>query len=269
MISKIGIDAGGSFTKISYEDDSRLHHKLFLSSNMHETSNWINLLFPHAKKIITGGKAETLITALKDEVEMVSEFDASLNGVKYLLHDEFQVTLDQYLIVIIGTGTSIMMAKNGKQTRVTGTGMGGGTFLGLGALLTGISQYEKLVELDSIGNRQNIDLMVADIYANSETPIPGDLTAANFAKGSISEQLEHSDKLASLVNMIAETICLLIQQIVSEHKMKHVVCIGGGIKGNAPLQSALQRNLQLMKLTSYFPRVGQFAGSIGALYNDK
>ncbi|MBS4172639.1 type II pantothenate kinase [Bacillus sp. FJAT-49736] len=269
MIKKIGIDAGGSFIKIAYEENAKLHYKSFLSNNVDETVTWINLLFSDAQKILTGGRAKELHRKLKDEVEIISEFDAALYGVKYILNDEYHISLDDYLIVIIGTGTSILLVKGEQQVRITGSGMGGGTFLGLGSLLTNIHQYEQLVELAANGNRNSIDLMVADIYENSDTPIPGDLTAANFAKVYGESGLTTlSDRMASLVNMIAETICLLIQQFVHTNNIQHVVCIGGGLKGNIPLQMALKRNFHLVQVTSYFPSSGQFAGAIGALYNN-
>ena len=47
-----------------------------------------------------------------------------------------------------------------KYTRIGGTSLGGGTFLGLGSLLTPAKTFEELLELASAGVPKNIDLLV-------------------------------------------------------------------------------------------------------------
>jgi type II pantothenate kinase len=268
MINKIGIDAGGTFIKIAYEENSRLHQKSFLSKNLKETSNWINMLFLNSEKIIAGGKAELLQNHLMNVSDIVSEFDASCSGVKYLLQKEFHKNLKKYIIVSIGTGTSIFLVENNQHSRIIGSGIGGGTFLGLGSLITGTNDYAGLVEMAKTGNRTSIDLMVADIYYSSKPPISGDLTAANFAKGNQILETKQEDVIDSLVNMIAETLCLLVSQAAINKQIQDIVCIGGALTGNAPLKTALTKNFQLLGLDSYFPISGQFAGAIGALYHN-
>ena len=43
-----------------------------------------------------------------------------------------------------------------KYSRVGGTSMGGGTFWGLGALLTGVNTFDDLIKLASTGNNKNV-----------------------------------------------------------------------------------------------------------------
>ena len=53
-----------------------------------------------------------------------------------------------YLLVNIGTGVSILRVDSeGQYERVSGSGLGGGTFVGLGRLLTGETSFEKLLSL--------------------------------------------------------------------------------------------------------------------------
>ena len=42
--------------------------------------------------------------------------------------------------------------------------MGGGTFWGLGRLLTGVSNFDELLDLAEQGDRDGVDILVKDIY---------------------------------------------------------------------------------------------------------
>ena len=50
--------------------------------------------------------------------------------------------------------------------RVGGTSMGGGTFWGLGRLLTGCSNFDDLLTLAGKGKRDRVDTLVKDIYGH-------------------------------------------------------------------------------------------------------
>ena len=58
------------------------------------------------------------------------------------------------------------MAVDGPENyrRVSGTSLGGGTFLGLCCLLTGCQTFEEAIELAARGNNENVDKLVRDIY---------------------------------------------------------------------------------------------------------
>ena len=62
-----------------------------------------------------------------------------------------------YILVNIGSGVSILLVKSEKDyKRISGTSIGGGTFLGLCCLLTGCSSYEEAIDLASKGITSNI-----------------------------------------------------------------------------------------------------------------
>lgn len=59
-----------------------------------------------------------------------------------------------------------------KYERIGGTSMGGGTFWGLGSLLTKAKGFDELLQLASEGDHRNVDLLVKDIYGmNAAVPI--------------------------------------------------------------------------------------------------
>ena len=59
-----------------------------------------------------------------------------------------------------------MLAVHSKKNykRVSGTSIGGGTFLGLCSLLTGCETFEEAIELAKKGDSTRVDKLVKDIY---------------------------------------------------------------------------------------------------------
>ncbi|GIN84573.1 type II pantothenate kinase [Heyndrickxia sporothermodurans] len=264
-IKKIGIDAGGTFLKIAFEKNNRLHTKRYPISKMDEVCNWLNMLAPDARKIITGGKVQE-ISRIFNNITTISEFEATSRGTSILLKNEHKIDLNQFIIVSIGTGTSIIKTDNHQVSRLLGTGIGGGTFTGLGLLLTKEYNYEKRIEMGSLGNRHSVDLVVSDIYSNGHTAIAGDLTAANFGKISNHQAINKNDAMAALINMIAETICLLVSSEATKHNIEDIVYVGGTLNHNDLLKKAIVNYQSMLGLETIFLTEGQFAGALGALY---
>ena len=155
---------------------------------------------------------------------------------------------------------------DGEQNeRILGSGIGGGTFMGLGRLLGNKDDYEDLVSLASVGNKGNVDLLVKDIYHPEESPIDGNLTASNFAKAAIGTEPANIDRLAAIVNMMSETIVLLSKQATEIYNVTDVVYIGSTLIGNAPFKSSLERFSIMFGLTPHFLQDGEYSGAIGAI----
>lgn len=86
-----------------------------------------------------------------------------------------------YIVVNIGSGVSILLVKSEtKYKRISGTSIGGGTFLGLCCLLTGCHSYEEAIELATRGDSTKVDKLVKDIYGGdySRFGLPGNIVAA-------------------------------------------------------------------------------------------
>lgn len=70
--------------------------------------------------------------------------------------------------------------------RVSGTALGGGTFLGLCRLLTKVHTFREAMEMAEGGDARNVDMLVRDIYGEGEDrsglKLPGDLVASFFAR---------------------------------------------------------------------------------------
>ena len=62
-----------------------------------------------------------------------------------------------YLVVNIGSGVSIILVRSQKDIeRVGGTSVGGGTFLGLTSLLTGVTSFDDAIALAEKGDHTKV-----------------------------------------------------------------------------------------------------------------
>ena len=66
--------------------------------------------------------------------------------------------------------------------RIGGTSVGGGTFLGLCALLAGTESFEEAITLAEKGDSNRVDKLVRDIFGGDYTQfgLSGDVVAARY-----------------------------------------------------------------------------------------
>lgn len=125
--------------------------------------------------------------------------------------------------------------------------IGGGTLLGLANLLTGVNDFEKILEMSRRGNNNNVDMLVKDIYGENSPfkELNGDLLASSFAKvafdnefdgklkfNDVSEKYSKEDILNSLVFMISFNIGQLAFVTGQVHKVDQIYFIGSYVRGH-------------------------------------
>ncbi|GLB60871.1 type II pantothenate kinase [Cytobacillus sp. NCCP-133] len=260
---KIGIDAGGTLLKMVYGEKGRFHYKTFSTHELQALTGWLNITIPVASIALTGGRSASLKKDYFPDASIISEFEANCEGAAFLMKGA-GIWKDPYLLINIGTGTSIYMNKGTSYSRLLGSGIGGGTFMGLGKLLTGVNDFAELVSLAAKGDNKETDLLVKDIYFPSKPPIGGSLTASNFGKSKLNENVSNEDKMSSLTNMIAETIVLLSMQAAALHQVHDLVYIGGTLKSNNLLKSRLEHYTRMLNLSPNFLPNGEYSGAVGA-----
>ncbi|CAN8241000.1 unnamed protein product [Cochlearia groenlandica] len=183
----------------------------------------------------TGGGAFKFADLFKEKLGIVfdkeDEMHCLVGGVNFLLktvpreaftyldgQKEF-VEIDHndlypYLLVNIGSGVSMIKVDgDGKYERISGTSLGGGTFLGLGKLLTKCKSFDELLELSHHGNNRVIDMLVGDIYGGtdySKIGLSSTAIASSFGKaisdGKELEDYQPEDVARSLLRMISNNI---------------------------------------------------------------
>ncbi|TMS35719.1 hypothetical protein L596_003055 [Steinernema carpocapsae] len=145
-------------------------------------------------------------------------YDHKSEACNYVFETIDPSTVYPYLIVNISTGVSVYKVdSDDKFERVGGSSIGGGTFHGLGNLLTGCSDFDELMKLAGAGDHRKVDVLVSDMqgvmlqnFALSE-----DLIAGSFGKCEDKSELEKADLIRSLLLMISNSIgqiCVLYAQ---------------------------------------------------------
>ena len=114
---------------------------------------------------------------------------------------------DEALVVSLGTGTAIVSVKGGEIRHFSGTGIGGGTLLGLARHMLGVVTIERLEAMAKKGDLRRVDLTVRDIAGGPLGDLPPNTTAANFGK--LGADATPEDKALAIMNMIVESIGVL------------------------------------------------------------
>lgn len=262
-----GIDAGGTLVKIAYDKDGVRRLRKFRSDRLEEAAEWLRTELPAAPLCLTGGKGAKLRAMIGRAAELMQEFEATCAGIRLLLPPD--VVDSAFLLANVGTGTSVHVIDGERHRRVGGTGLGGGTIVGLARLLTGIDEYEAIVAAASKGDRGTADLKVRHIYEGLEPPIDGELTASSFGRvgpgAAIGGTVSREDALASVVGMVGEAVATLCVHAATANGVKTIVYIGSSFSGNAPLRRAIESYTRFRGGEPRFVENGEFSGALGAL----
>lgn len=262
----IGVDWGATLAKLALRRaDGALEFRLLPTEDA--DASLAALAAVGARRIgLTGGGATMLARNLAGEVVQVNEFAAWGAGAAALLPGGGQ----RYLLVSVGTGTSVLLVDGVSVTRVGGTALGGGTLIGLAAGLIGESEFEKIAALTRRGSRREIDLVVSDIYPAGGIALAGDLTASNFGKYARRLQggvpIERADVAHAIAGLIAENVALLCASLAGAAQVTRIVFGGSTLRGNDALQQMLAQLLRAYGRDPVFLENGEFTGALGALH---
>lgn len=188
----------------------------------------------------------------------VKEFDGIGKGGLYLSG------LEEALVVSMGTGTALVHAKRGgKMEYLGGTGVGGGSLIGLAKLLVGAENIEHIAELAEGGDLSNVDLRIKDITSpDALEALSRDLTASNF--GNISDLASKNDIALGVMNMVFETVAMVALFAARSVGVKDIV-----LTGNVTQLECCQRKFEELSGMGYgvryiIPEYSRFATVIGA-----
>ncbi len=268
----VGIDAGGSTTKIVGFDisgsENVLIEPLFVRATDPITSIYgafgkfmdVNgfSLSDIVRVMITGvgsGFVSKDIFSLK--CETIPEFRCT--GLGGLFLSDF----DEALIASLGTGTAMVYAKKGREPEyLGGTGVGGGTLMGLSKQLLGIETVEHISELAREGDIHRIDLKISDISKHDIVPGFDDvMTASNF--GNISDLANKSDIAMGIINMVFETVGMVSVFAARTKNIKNVV-LTGNLTTVSQAKDIFETLNRMFKMNFVIPEKAQYGTVIGA-----
>ncbi|CDW79019.1 UNKNOWN [Stylonychia lemnae] len=206
-------------------------------------------------------------------------------GKKYLPRES--TTQFPKLLISIGSGVSIIKVNNFNSfERVSGTMIGGGTLLGLANLLTGINDFDTILEMSKRGDNNNVDMLVRDIYGDKSPfkDLKGDLLASSFAKvafdnefdgnlrfDDISGKYKKEDILNSLVFMISFNIGQLAYMTGQLHQVDQMYFIGNYVRGHDLAMERINFAVEFMsqqKTQAQFLTYDGYLGAIGAFMKE-
>ncbi|CAK7332669.1 unnamed protein product [Dovyalis caffra] len=244
----------------------------------------------------TGGGAYKFSDLFKEKLgirlEKEDEMDCLVTGANFLLkavnHEAFTylngqkefVQIDHndlypYLLVNIGSGVSMIKVDgDGKFERVSGTSVGGGTFWGLGKLLTKCQSFDELLELSHQGNNRVIDMLVGDIYGGmdySKIGLSSTAIASSFGR-TISNNKELQDYKPedisrSLLRMISNNIGQISYLNALRFGLKRIFFGGFFIRGHSYTLDTISVAVHFWskgEAKAMFLRHEGFLGALGA-----
>lgn len=231
----IGIDVGGSTTKIVGIRDENGKRELitpqFVRANDPITATYgafgkftdeNRLSISEIDKIMMTGVGSAYIKHDMYGLDCirVPEFNCIGKGALYLSG------IDEALAVSMGTGTALVHAKEGADPKyLGGTGVGGGTLLGLSKLLLHAESIDHIEEYAESGDLEKIDLRIKDLTAdNTLTELARDLTASNF--GNVSDLASKEDVARGVFNLVFESIGMISIFAARQCGVKDIVLTG-------------------------------------------
>ncbi|GBD25523.1 Type II pantothenate kinase [bacterium HR30] len=168
---------------------------------------------------------------------------------------------ERALVVSLGTGTALVSVERGDVQHVGGTGVGGGTLLGLARHLVQISRLDTLERLAAAGDLAHVDLTVGDIAGGPVGRLPAHATASNFGK--LGADARPEDKARGLVNMIAEVIVSLSVLAARACSQQDIVLTGKLLRVR-PFMERVRATTGLFDVQFLVPPYAEYATAIGA-----
>lgn len=205
----VGIDVGGSTTKIIGVEDGKIKSPLFITAADPVTSlfgafgkymydNQIELE-DIEQVMLTGVGSAYINTPLYGRpTAKVDEFLCNALGAQY------ESGFERLVAVSMGTGTSFIQIEKDLIRHIGGIGIGGGTLQGLSRLLLKSHDIHQVVELAKAGDISHINLQIKDICNHPLPDLPMDATASNFGKAESNATEE--DVAVGIVYMVLQAI---------------------------------------------------------------
>jgi type II pantothenate kinase len=168
---------------------------------------------------------------------------------------------ENIIITNIGTGTAIIEASREKISHLGGSGMGGGTIMGLAKRMLRKSTFSAVMDLAKRGDLGQVDLLLEDIMEKEISFLGKEATAANFGK--MLDSATNGDIALGLLNMMYQTIGLLSVFAAKSRNNDQVIVTGSG-SNNEIGQKILRRITDMYAVGFEFPPDAEYTTAIGA-----
>ncbi len=266
MKNILGIDLGGSTTKIVGYRNGEIFSPLLVKASDPRAS----LFGAFGKFLSQNGLSiedidEVLITGVGSE-----RSERDIFGIKARRIDEFQAVgrgglflsgLKSAVVVSMGTGTAFVAADEKGASHIGGTGVGGGTLLGLSDRILNMRHFDDIIETAGTGNLKNVDLLIGDISREKIETLPDTMTASNF--GNISDLATNADLALGTINLVFQTIGVMAVFASKIIKTDNIVLTGN--LASVPQASEIFKNVERLYGAHFIiPEHSEYATATGA-----
>ena len=262
----IGLDVGGSITKIIGFRAGRLLEETRVQAND-----------PVASAYGALGKFLTLNDLQLDQVDSIhatgvgaSYLDGRLLECKTVIVPEFEAvgigglytaSVDRAIVVSMGTGTSLNYAHDRQIRHIIGSGVGGGTLLGLAQVMLNVRDFKNIEEMAGLGRLEEVDLSIGDISRDEIPGLSSSTTASNFGK--VGDHVTPSDLALGIVNLVFQSVGTSAVLAARLEKVDKIVMTGNLMRVGKG-REVLQGFSQLYKIDIIVPERAEYATAIGA-----
>jgi type II pantothenate kinase len=262
----IGIDIGSTTTKVVSIENGRLIRKIKSRAS-------------DAVTAATGAFGKLI---LENEIKMesiegimitgvgASKINSDIFGIPTSRVDEMRAIgiggmflsgMDNIIITNIGTGTVIIEANERGISHFGGSGVGGGTILGLAKKLLPTAEFSGIMKLAETGNLSQVDLLMGDIMAMDISFLNKDSTAANFGK--MSDNAVSGDIALAILNMVYQVIGMLSVFAARARNTSRVIVTGNG-SDNRIGQKILAAITDMYGIEFIYPEDAEYTTAVGA-----
>ena len=265
----ISADFGITVTDTLRKKDGKLVHRMYQSTpqlnhdRVKDIFQEIDFKTNEGFMAVTGGKHLELGDFIENtpivhvnEIEAIGEGAMELSGI-----DKDQSTI----IVSAGSGTACIHAHKGQYLHASGTGVGGGTVIGLSKLLLNTDDPSEIASLAENGNESSVDLILQDVVTGPIGQLPPDTTAVNFGKvAKNGSTYSREDIAAGIINLVGQTAARIATSVALMFQASEIVVVGRAPSFNG-LKSSLEQAASITGFTPHFPKNGEYASALGAM----
>jgi type II pantothenate kinase len=145
---------------------------------------------------------------------------------------------------------------------VGGTGVGGGTVMGLAKRILGISDFQTLEKIASKGKTNKADLTVADIIGGPVGIIPADATASNLAR--LNDETSAEDVSAGIFNMVSQVVGVVSSMAAKSCNLEEDVVFVGRLVKSPLVARIIHETTNVFGVKAFVPENCEYCTAVGA-----
>ena len=254
----LGVDMGVSAVKLALLEGGTVVRTARVEAGRFQLSDLDELLQAGPEAIaVTGMGASRFGETFRGlPVRQVPEFSAIAAGALAFSG------LARALVASVGTGTAFVMAARGEPARhLGGSGVGGGTLMGLVRHMGGEPDAERVAECAARGDLRAVDLCIGDLTDREIPGLPLYTTVSNFAR--LGQRPSPDDLARGTVNLVCQTVGVMAVFAARAECVQDVVLIGTPV--TLPVfQELIHMVERLHPVRFHVPPLAPFATAAGA-----